>query len=163
MSSSHVRLLLSTSTHPWNDWPKWLAIPTAFQKFHICRDLTQDLRLLHAPRFPISSITTGYPMRSWFRTVAVPWYHFAFLSQILTKPEHSYAKAFPWSNDPGPKNEHDDMTKVFSRQVERWWEFRKWQMDNWGSAIEDDGFSAYFATQTRRHLLLGLQNLISDS
>lgn len=72
-------------------------------------------------------------------------------------------KALPWLKDSDFKDQDDRMSTALSRQADRWWEFRKWQIDNRGSAVEDDGFCAYLAAQKRRHSILGSHAMISNS
>ena len=55
------------------------------------------------------------------------------------------------------------MSTALSRQANRWWEFRKWQIDNRGPAIEDNEFCAYLTSQKRRHSISGSQAMISNS
>ncbi|KAN0069563.1 hypothetical protein V8E54_012578 [Elaphomyces granulatus] len=55
------------------------------------------------------------------------------------------------------------MPMVFSRQVDRWWEFLKWQIDNRGTPVGYDGFSAFFEAQKRRYTLLGSHAMVSNS
>ncbi|KAF2805241.1 uncharacterized protein BDZ99DRAFT_116025 [Mytilinidion resinicola] len=80
------------------------------------------------------------------------------LSQDSREPKRSCEKALPWLDDPRSR----DRDK-FPRQVDRWWEFRKWQLDNRDPVFRDDGFSAYLAARKRRHSLLGSHNMVSSS
>ena len=52
---------------------------------------------------------------------------------------------------------------MFSRQADRWWEFLKWQLDNRGPAVGDDGVSLYLAAQKRRHSLSGSRDMVFNS
>ena len=84
------------------------------------------------------------------------------LSQALREPKRRYEKELPWLDDPRSRDRDDGMPRVFQRQADRWWGFRKWQLDNRDPAFRDDGFSAYLAAQKRRHSLSGSHDMVSS-
>lgn len=75
----------------------------------------------------------------------------------------SYENDLPWLDDLGSRNRDGGLPIVFSRQADRWWEFLKWQLDNRGPAVGDDGVSAYLAAQKRRHSRSGSHDMVSNS
>ena len=85
------------------------------------------------------------------------------LSQASREPKRSYEKFLPWLDDPESRNRDGGMPIVFSRQVDRWWEFRKWQIDNRSTAAEADGFHAFFEAKKRRYTLSESQAMVSHS
>ena len=48
------------------------------------------------------------------------------LPQASKELNRSCEKALPWLHDPRSRDRDDGMPRVFSRQADRWWEFRKW-------------------------------------
>lgn len=84
------------------------------------------------------------------------------LLQASTEPKRRCEKVLPWLDDPESENRDGGMPMVFSRQLERWWEFRKWQSDNRSTAGIDDGFSIFLEAQKRRYTLTGSHALTSD-
>ncbi|KAF1994017.1 hypothetical protein P154DRAFT_448666, partial [Amniculicola lignicola CBS 123094] len=72
------------------------------------------------------------------------------LLHILTEPAASYEPVLPWLSDPdSASRKWGEIQTVFSRQLDRWWDFRKWQWDNRGTADGDGGFSAFLAAERR--------------
>jgi hypothetical protein len=103
--------------------------------------------------------SSRYAIRSSFRPV-VP---IEVLSQASREPKRNCEKVLPWLDDPESRNRDGEMPMVFSRQVDRWWEFLKWQIDNRGTPVGYDGFSAFFEAQKRRYTLLGSHAMVSNS
>ena len=85
------------------------------------------------------------------------------LEVLSREPKGSCKKDLPWLDDPGSRNRDGGMPVVFSRQADRWWEFLKWQLDNRGPTVGDDGVSVYLAAQKRRHSLSGSHDMVSNS
>ncbi|KAF2844173.1 hypothetical protein T440DRAFT_523707 [Plenodomus tracheiphilus IPT5] len=70
---------------------------------------------------------------------------------ILHEPAASHDSILPWLSGPDSTNQNGEIQTVFSRQLNRWWDFRKWQWDNRGTADEDGGFSAFLAAERRMY------------
>ena len=73
------------------------------------------------------------------------------LSHILNEPAASHEPILPWLSDPDSASRNGEMRTVFSRQLDRWWDFRKWQWDNRGTADGDRGFSTFLGAHRRRY------------
>jgi hypothetical protein len=64
-------------------------------------------------------------------------------------PTASYESILPWLSDSDSTNRNGEIQTVFSRQLDRWWDFRKWQWGNRNIAEGDGGFSAFLAAEQR--------------
>ncbi|KAF2452264.1 hypothetical protein BDY21DRAFT_425265 [Lineolata rhizophorae] len=83
------------------------------------------------------------------------------LLHILNEPAASHEPVLPWLSDPDPASRTGEIQTVFSRQLDRWWDFRKWQWDNRGPTDGDGGFSAFLAATRRMHERMRIE--VSDS
>ncbi|TQW01763.1 protein kinase [Cordyceps javanica] len=90
------------------------------------------------------------------------------LLQVCDQPETSCNAIHAWLSD-GPATETGarELRTVFSRQLERWWEFR---ISQWNNRADDHGerdggkiaFAAYLGAKTRIYKGLGAEQLVSD-
>jgi len=83
------------------------------------------------------------------------------LSQILTEPAASHEPILPWLSHLDSASRNEEIQTVFSRQLDRWWDFRKWQWDNRGNG--DGGFSAFLASKRSAHERVGNSGWAYDS
>ncbi|KAF2680632.1 hypothetical protein K458DRAFT_489826 [Lentithecium fluviatile CBS 122367] len=75
------------------------------------------------------------------------------LRHIINEPAASHEPVLPWLSD----RLDGDIRTVLSRQLARWWEFRKWQSDNRGT--EDQGFSDFLAAKRSRYEQAGVATM----
>ncbi|PVH90349.1 hypothetical protein DM02DRAFT_734621 [Periconia macrospinosa] len=75
------------------------------------------------------------------------------LLNILNEPAASREPILPWLSDPDSASRNGEMQTVYSRQLDRWWAFRKWQWDNRGTTDGDGGFSAFLAAKRRVYVV----------
>lgn len=69
------------------------------------------------------------------------------LLHTLADPAAKYDVLLPWLSDPDSASRDAEVRTVFSRQLERWWDFQKWQWGNRGVPGGDDGFSVFLEAQ----------------
>ncbi|KAL8367052.1 hypothetical protein RB599_010964 [Gaeumannomyces hyphopodioides] len=72
------------------------------------------------------------------------------LDEIYERPAEYIEILKPWLGDPTSSPSPDDLG-VFSRPLERWKEFRRWQSDNRGVGMTDDEDLADFRDERRRY------------
>ncbi|KAL8369539.1 hypothetical protein RB595_000055 [Gaeumannomyces hyphopodioides] len=72
------------------------------------------------------------------------------LDEIYERPAEYIEVLKPWLGDPTSSLSPDDLG-VFSRPLERWKEFRRWQSDNRGVGMTDDEDLADFRDERRRY------------
>ncbi len=85
------------------------------------------------------------------------------LSHILAAPTVGYEAVLPWlSDDPDSETGTGDLKTVFTRQLSRWWEFRKSQWDSRGLGDSEAGFSAFLEAEKRKHLAIGDKRWVSN-
>ncbi|KAF2185447.1 hypothetical protein K469DRAFT_665039 [Zopfia rhizophila CBS 207.26] len=85
------------------------------------------------------------------------------LSHILDEPAASYEPILPWLSHLDSASRNGEIQTVFSRQLDRWWDFCKWQWDNRGTADGDGGFSAFLAAKRSKYERIGDMRWVSDS
>lgn len=83
------------------------------------------------------------------------------LSHILAESAASYEPVLPWLSHLDSASQNGEIRTTFSRQLARWWDFRKWQWDNRGTADGDGGFSAFLAAKRSKYERIG--EMVSDS
>ena len=69
-----------------------------------------------------------------------PLYPISHLEQVSRHPEEHRGKLRPFWGYP---RDHQSPWLVYQRQLKRWRDFRKWQIDNRGLKEDDGGFPAY--------------------
>ncbi|KAI9676090.1 MAG: hypothetical protein M1817_000833 [Caeruleum heppii] len=83
------------------------------------------------------------------------------LFDSLAAPGASCDALRPWLDDPGSSSRDQDIQAVYSRQLARWWDFRKWQWNTHG--IHGDGaFSAFLEASKSRYERIGAYDRVSD-
>ncbi|KAF2014247.1 hypothetical protein BU24DRAFT_463053 [Aaosphaeria arxii CBS 175.79] len=68
---------------------------------------------------------------------------------FLIDPAASDEPFLPWCSDTTPYGRRSRINNVFSLQLDRWWEFRKWQLANRDTPDADGGFPEYLASSRR--------------
>ena len=84
------------------------------------------------------------------------------LLRIMNDPAASCEAALPWLSDADSAGRDGEIQTVFSRQLERWWEFRKWQWANRGIAGGDRGFAAFFEAKKSKFRRIGAHEVVID-
>ena len=84
------------------------------------------------------------------------------LSHILAEPTTRHTAILSWLSD-GPDTETGagEMKTVFSRQLARWWSFRKSQWSNRGLDGDEEGLSAFLAANRRKYERMGAHAMVS--
>jgi hypothetical protein len=87
-----------------------------------------------------------------------PLYPISLLEQVSKDPEEYREILRPWLEypDANPPN-----WRVFSRQLNRWQDFRRWQQDNRGYH-DDEGFPAFVEAEKRRYARDGVTGMRSE-
>ena len=85
------------------------------------------------------------------------------LLHIFDEPTASYEPILPWLSDSESVSRNDEVRTVFTRQFERWWDFRKWQWNNRGTTDGDEGFAAYLAVNRNIYKQLGAHKMAFDN
>ncbi|KAL8725457.1 MAG: hypothetical protein Q9166_007351 [cf. Caloplaca sp. 2 TL-2023] len=86
------------------------------------------------------------------------------LSHFRATPTASYEMILPWLSDhPDSEIGDGEVKTVFSRQFARWWDFRKWQLDNRGIGDSEEGFSAFLEAERSVGKRMGAHAMVSAS
>ena len=83
-----------------------------------------------------------------------PAYPISCMGEVFKDTRAYHKRLLPWVKNP---RDPDDYRRVFSRQRDRWLEFRKWQLDNRRAAISDDeeGFSVFLQAKQHEFAVIG--------
>ncbi|KAM4055714.1 hypothetical protein HRG_008435 [Hirsutella rhossiliensis] len=90
-----------------------------------------------------------------------PLYPIHFIGEISRHPEQHLDLLRPWLECPNSKYP-PNWTTIFNRQLDRWQNFRNWQLDNRGLTDPIDDYSYFIEMQAREYERDGEKNLLAE-